>query len=187
MEHSLSNHSKREFIIGEMNQLDKLAVVIACSAIGLLAADYISATDHLFAKTAVQSGLAQAKLGQLALSRGSSEKVRGFGQRLVNDYAAIDRLKSTATKAGILLPASLSAKDQLLINRLSGLSGAAFDKAYAESMVKNRETAVMLFQNEAAAGSNPDLKSLASNILPSLQEQLLLARDAAGSVNAAAK
>ena len=152
-----------------MNTLDKLALVIACSAIGLMAADYISVTDHLFAKTAARVGLAQAKLGQLAVGKGTSRQVKDLGQRMVDDSKSIDRLKAIAAKDNILLPSSLSARDQALVNRLSSLTGAAFDKAFMDSVSKERETAIALFRNEARAGSNRDLKSFASSIVPALQ------------------
>jgi putative membrane protein len=151
-----------------MNKLDRIAFLIACSAMGLIAADYLSATDHLFAKTAAQAGLAQVKLGQLAMDKGSSPKVKGFGQRLIDDHKAIDRLKAIAAKDNILLPSSLAAKDQMMLNRLSNLSGAAFDKACMDSMVKTRDSEISLFQYEANKGTNNNLKSLASSILPAL-------------------
>lgn len=155
--------------MGGMNKLHKVAFVATCSAIGLIAADYISATDHLFAKTAAQVGLAQMKLGQLAVHQASSPQVKDLGQRMVNDYKAMERLKAIAAKDNILLPSTLSARDQSTINRLSSLSGPAFDKAYMDSMMKEHDTAISLFQNEANAGSNADLKNFASSTLPLLQ------------------
>jgi putative membrane protein len=170
-----------------MKTLYKIALVIAASAVGLMAADYLSATDHLFAKTAGQGGMAEVKLGQMAVNKGSSQKVKDFGQRMVDDHSKANaKLKSIAGKDNILMPSQLSAKDQGLMNRLSKLSGPAFDKAYMSAMVKDHETDIALFQHEAGAGSNPDLKGFASGTLPTLQEHLSLAKDAAGSVGAMA-
>ena len=59
---------------------------------------------------------------------------------------------------------------------MSGLSGAAFDRAYAKEMVKDHTKAVQLFQREADRGTDAGLKSFASSKLPTLREHLEMAR-----------
>jgi putative membrane protein len=56
------------------------------------------------------------------------------------------------------------------------LSGAAFDKAYAKSMVSDHTKAVAMFQKEADKGGDSGLKSFAATTLPTLQEHLTMAR-----------
>ena len=69
----------------------------------------------------------------------------------------------------------MSAKDQALKDKLNGLSGADFDKAYMEAMVKDHRKDVSEFQR-ATNSSNADVKSFASETLPTLQEHLQMAR-----------
>jgi putative membrane protein len=167
-----------------MNTLCKTAFLLAGAATGVIAADSLSSTDHLFANTAAQGGVAEVELGKLAAAKGSNQKVKDFGKKMVDDHSkANDQLKSIAGKDNMTLPSSLSAKDQMLLHRLSNLSGAAFDKAYINAMVKDHETDIALFQHEASDGSNSDLKSFAAGALPTLQEHLSLAKDAAASVS----
>lgn len=169
-----------------MKALSRIALVAACSGIGLFAAD-LSSSDQIFAKKAAQGGMAEVQLGQLAVSKASNQKVKDFGQRMVDDHTkANDKLKSIAGNDSINLPQNLSPKDQALMNRLSNLSGSAFDKAYMSAMVKDHETDISLFQHEANGGTAGDLKSFASETLPTLQEHLSLAKDAASSVGAMA-
>src|ERR1700675_4342252 len=129
--------------------------------------------DAHFAKEAAQGGMAEVKLGQLAQEKGSSDSVKSFGKRMVDDHSkAGDKLKEVASRESITLPTDISAKDQAIYNRLSKLNGAAFDRAYARDMVKDHETDVAAFQREANGGKDDSLKSFASDALPTLQDHL---------------
>ena len=53
--------------------------------------------DKKFAMAAAQGGIAEVKLGELAAKQGSSEKVKDFGQKMVDDHGkANEDLKSVA-------------------------------------------------------------------------------------------
>ena len=142
--------------------------------------------DVHFAKEAAQGGMAEVKLGQLAQEKGSSDTVKTFGKRMVDDHSkAGDKLKEVASHESITLPSDLSAKDQATYVRLSKLNGAAFDRAYARDMVKDHETDVAAFQKEANAGKNDSLKSFASETLPALQDHLKQAKEMMKTVGGA--
>jgi len=162
----------------------KLTLIIAGSAFLLAGAD-ISKSDQTFAMKAAQGGMAEVQLGQLAVNKASSQKVKDFGQKMVKDHSqANDQLKSIAAKDNISLPSDVSAKDKALMDRLSGLSGSAFDRAYMNAMLKDHQMDVADFQKEADSGTNPDLKNFASTTLPTLKEHLSLAQDTSGSMQA---
>jgi putative membrane protein len=142
--------------------------------------------DVHFAREAAQGGMAEVKLGQLAQEKGSSDTVKTFGKRMVDDHSkAGDKLKEVASRESITLPSDLSAKDQATYDRLSKLNGAAFDRAYARDMVKDHETDVAAFQKEANAGKNDSLKSFASETLPTLQDHLKQAKEMMKTVGGA--
>ncbi|HZV60326.1 MAG TPA: DUF4142 domain-containing protein [Candidatus Eremiobacteraceae bacterium] len=142
--------------------------------------------DTHFAKEAAQGGMAEVKLGQLAQEKGSSNSVKSFGKRMVDDHSkAGDKLREVASRESITLPSDISVKDQATYDRLSKLSGSAFDRAYARDMVKDHETDVAAFQREANAGKNDSLKSFASESLPTLQDHLKQAKDMMKSVGGA--
>lgn len=137
----------------------------------------VSSADRKFATTAAMDGMAEVELGRLATERGASDAVKQFGQRMIDDHTkANDQLKQWAATAGLTLPTALDAKRQAVMNRLSRLSGAAFDRAYAQQMVKDHTKAVQLFQREADRGTDAGLKSFASSTLPTLREHLQMAR-----------
>ncbi len=131
-----------------------------------------------FIEEAGRGGQAEVELGNLAQQKASSDDVKQFAARMVQDHSqANEKLKSIAQKEGVSVPTTLTAKDQALKDKLNGLSGSAFDKAYMEAMVKDHRHDVSEFQREANNATDPDLKSFASETLPTLQEHLKMARE----------
>ena len=133
----------------------------------------LSPADRKFAREAAQGGMAEVELGKLAVQSASSDEVKRFGQRMIDDHTkANDKLKEVASKEGITLPTSLDAKDQAIKTRLSKLSGDQFDKAYMKDMVRDHKKDVAAFQNESSTGSDPAVKNFASETLPTVQDHL---------------
>jgi len=134
-------------------------------------------SDTEFAKMAAEGGLAEVKLGQLAEEKGTDQAVKDFGKRMVTDHSkADDSLKTAASDDKIELPSDLSAKDQAAYNRLSKLSGEAFDRTYARDMVRDHRTDIAEFRQEAQDGKDASIKGFASQTLPTLEDHLKLAR-----------
>ena len=139
--------------------------------------------DAHFVKEAAQGGMAEVKLGQLAQEKGTNESVKKFGKRMADDHSkANDKLKVAASKENIPVPANIGPKNQATYDRLSKLSGAAFDRAYAQDMVKDHQMDVSAFQKEADGGKNEAIKRFASETLPTLQDHLKEAKEMMKSV-----
>jgi putative membrane protein len=144
----------------------------------------VSTTDRMFMNKVAQGGMAEVKLGQLATEKGASRPVKDFGQRMVTDHSqANDKLKSIASSKSVTLPDSLNAKDKALYDRLSGMSGDAFDKAYIDAMIKDHNEDIALFRKESKAGKDTDVQSFASMTLPTLQDHLRMAKEVASKVS----
>ncbi len=143
-------------------------LLLACS-FGAMA----QTMDMKFAKEAAAGGMAEVKLGQLAADKGSSDFVKQFGQKMVADHSkANDQLKSVAQKDNISLPTDVMPKDQALYDRLSKLSGAAFDAAYVKAMLTDHKKDVAEFTKESNGGKNADVKDFASTTLPVVKMHL---------------
>jgi putative membrane protein len=129
--------------------------------------------DTTFLKKAAEGGMAEVELGQLAQQKASSEDVKKFGERMVNDHSkANDQLKQVAAEKHVSLPQELNAKDKATKARLEKLSGEQFDRAYMQDMVKDHKTDVAEFEHESKAAKDPAIKSFATQTLPVLQEHL---------------
>lgn len=135
-------------------------------------------TDLAFANDAARGGLAEIKLGKLAEDSGSSEAVKTFGTRMVAEHTqAGDKLKEAAALEHITLPTDLAAKDLASYDKLSKLSGADFDRAYTEDMVKDHQQDLQAFQREANRGHDAAIRGFASQAVPMIQQHLDQAKE----------
>jgi putative membrane protein len=145
------------------------------------------ASDQRFIKEAGEGGLAEVELGKLATEKASNPEVKKFGQRMVDDHSkANDELKSLAQQKNVTVPGELGAKDKAAKDRLSKLSGAAFDRRYMALMVSDHSKDVSEFRQESQRGKDDDVKAFASKTLPTLEDHLKMARDIASKTGAVA-
>ena len=116
--------------------------------------------DKTFLKEASQGGMSEVQFGQLAATKGSDEKVKAFGQKMVTDHTMLNNdLKPFADKAGVPPPAGLKPEDQAEFDKLNGLAGEAFDKEYVSFMMKDHEQDLKDFRSEVASTGDPELKA----------------------------
>jgi putative membrane protein len=133
--------------------------------------------DYQFLVQAARIDLGEVQLGELAQKQSASEAVRGFGEHMINDHSKANMgLKEIATQKGATVPTQLSSAQNSMLQHLGGLSGAQFDKAYAQDMFKGHTHAVKAFATAAKDLSDTDLRAWAQTTLPLLQEHLRMAR-----------
>src|SRR5579872_2887708 len=107
-------------------------------------------SDETFLKKEAQGGMAEVELGQLAVQKASSDQVKQFGQRMVDDHTkANDQLKQIAEQDHVKLPTQPGVKDKATKARLEKLSGKEFDDAYMKDMVKDHKKDVAEFTRES--------------------------------------
>jgi putative membrane protein len=140
-------------------------------------------TDEHFVMDVAHDGLAEVELGKLAADKASNDQVKKFGQRMADDHAkAGDELKALAQKSNLTWPTELDAKHKTVRDRLTKMSGEAFDRAYMQEMVAGHRTAVNAFKMEAKNGKNPDIQAWASKTLPTIEDHFKQAQDIARGV-----
>jgi putative membrane protein len=156
--------------------------VPACIAVGavtvsaLSASAALSSADREFATKAASGGLAEIQAAQLAEQRATSPQIKQFAQRMTTDHTAANtELQQIAKQANINLPSQPAGKDAAEEQKLRGLSGAAFDQAYAQGQLQDHRETVELFQKEASSGQDAALKAFAQKTLPILQQHLQMA------------
>jgi putative membrane protein len=137
-------------------------------------------SDTKFVTEAADGGMAEVELGQLAVEKATSDDVKKFGQRMVDDHSkANEKLKAIAANKKIELPQEPSAKHKATKARLAKLSGTKFDHAYMADMVKDHKTDVAMFHRESNGGADPDVKAFATEALPILKDHLKQAQSLA--------
>jgi putative membrane protein len=115
--------------------------------------------DKMFLRKAAEGGLAEVKLGQLAAQKGSSDEVKTFGQKMVDDHTKMNsEMAEVADSLGVMLPKSMNKEDQAEYDKLNALSGNDFDMEYLSFMVKDHHNDLHEFRMEAASRADPTLR-----------------------------
>ncbi|MEG4810847.1 DUF4142 domain-containing protein [Microcoleus sp. F8-D3] len=133
----------------------------------------LSSQDKNFVMQAGQIGMLEVQLGKLAVERGSSARVKEYGQEMVDEHTqANQELMQLAMQKGVELPTEMIGQNKAVTDRLSGLSGTSFDSAYKQAMIDSHNQAIALFQAQSQQGQDPELKAWATKTLPNLQAHL---------------
>lgn len=150
------------------------ALVVTCS--GALAQGAAKPTDPQIAHVAYTAGQIDIKAAQLALKKSKNKEVRAFAQDMVRDHKAVnDQALALVKKLGVTPQDNDTSK--ALSKQASGtevalkkLSGAAFDKAYAENEVAYHKTVNGALEGSLIpSASNAELKELLSTGLKIFQ------------------
>lgn len=138
----------------------------------------LSRQDRNFAEHAMAGGMMEVQLGKLAEQRAQNETVKEFGQRMVTDHSkANQKLSEVGARLGLAAPSELPREQRRTVDKLSGLQGAEFDRAYMAAMIDDHKKDISEFRKQLDKGDNAELKNLAQQTLPKLEEHLKVAED----------
>jgi putative membrane protein len=146
--------------------------------------DSTSVADKKFVEKAASGGMAEVKLGKLAVEKGTSPTVKSFGQKMIDDHGkANDELKTLATRKKLPVPTDVDSEQKATYDKLAKLSGPDFDKAYIDAMVKDHDKDVKEFK-EASTASNmdPDVKAWAAKTLAVIEKHDHMAHEDKGLI-----
>jgi len=132
--------------------------------------------DSQFAVEAADGGMLEVQLASVALQNSASPQVKEFAQTMISEHGQVnDELKELAATKNYSLPIVMSEKNQKKLNELSEKTGAEFDKAYCNFMIKDHKDDIDRFKKEAEKGNDPDVKAWASGKIPALENHLTMA------------
>ncbi len=141
--------------------------------------------DMGFVREAASGNLMEIQLGQLAQNKASNPAVKQFAQRMVADHNNLqNQLTSVASSGGQSFTPTMDSRHQNQINRLQGLSGAEFDRNYMSLMIRAHQRDVNNFQTQSQSANSAQVRTLAINSLPVLQQHLSLAQQVGSQVGA---
>jgi putative membrane protein len=149
------------------------------STTGGISADVsnISAADQAFISQAAYSGQAEVALGELAVANSRSNRVREFGQMMVDQHGQVnEELAVLAGSKGVVPPSAPDPGRQAVANVLGGMSGSEFDREYLAQQMAEHQVALTLFQVEAESSPDPDLRAFAAKHAPDIQEHIDMLR-----------
>lgn len=143
----------------------------------------VDENTYSFMNEAAMGGMAEVEMGKLAQEKAVNPRVKAFGEMMVKDHSAANNdLKSIASQKSVTLPDNIG-KNQDNYNDLSKKSGGDFDKAYMKMMVDDHQEDIDAFEKAAKNVSDPDVKTFASQKLPTLLKHL----DSAKAINKSLK
>lgn len=136
-----------------------------------------AASDDAFVKKAMQGGLAEVKLGELAQQRAQSPEVKEFAQHLVSEHQqANTELQQLAQTKNMKVETEVSGKHVQTMSRLEKVSGEEFDKKFMDAVVKEHKDDIKDFKKQAQKGKDAEVKDWAQKTLPALEKHLQMAQ-----------
>jgi putative membrane protein len=133
----------------------------------------LSTAEKTFVTKAAKGNFAEVELGKLASQKSHNADVKAFGEQMVTDHSkANDNLKPIADSNGVQWPTNLTGEPKTLYDKLSSLSGAAFDKTYIHTMVEDHQKDAKAYEMESGKVKDSQLKSYIDQTLPVVQQHL---------------
>ena len=165
-----------------------LGTLLAVSAAGTGVAASSAASSGSFVTQTARRGLAIAELSDVALQRSQHPEVRRLARRLHDTHMhAYDDLLALAGQAGLETPDSIDLEQRGVKSRLTGLSGAEFDREYLAAIRTNQERDIALFRGYAKSGEDQGLKDWATQQLVALRREQQLTDAVAHEIGAAGR
>lgn len=155
------------------------AALLLAPAAAPAADDDEAMADAAFAEMAAQGNRLEIELGKLAAEQAQDAQIRNYGERMAEDHAeAQKQLAQAARHQGIELPDGLSEQGRQTLERLSGLSGEAFDRAYAQFALKAHTKDLHRYEEQS---QDPDslIQAYATDLRPIIRKH----REIAGKLN----
>lgn len=138
-----------------------MALLAAAAFLAVPGAKAASPADKDFLLRAIQAGMTEVRLGDMANLKGNRADVKEFGHLIVRDDATLnDDLKALAQQKGLPFPDSLDAKHQAMVDKLVDLTSSQFDNAYIATMTTELTALAKEFSDESAATHDPDIKTV---------------------------
>lgn len=132
-----------------------------------------SIADQSFVRKTLEDSQAQVQMGQLAAQKSTSDDVKQFGEKMAQIHQQLnEQLKPVAQKLGVSEPKEPSKKDKQEIARMQTLSGADFDAAFIKAMMKDQQSDLKDFKDEAQSAQDPTVQQLAQMDTPVLSQHL---------------
>lgn len=141
--------------------------------------------DQAFVSEAMQGNLAEVQLAQLAQQKSQSADVKQLAQKLESEHTQMNQkwFEPEAKALSVSEPKEPAKKDKKLMEKLQGLSGDEFDKAYITALLKDQEDNLKKYKEESGATQDPSLKQIAQLGAKVISQHVELAEQVAKNHN----
>ena len=142
-----------------------------------------SAWDEQWLMMSISGDRFEIAGGKLAQAQGTDAKIKALGARLVKDHTmSLSEAEKVARALGIEVPSSPTPSMQWELKAVAKFTGNQFDRAYADLEVLDHRQDIQEARDEVSDGCNAQIRKLAREDLPVLEEHLRLAQQAQQTV-----
>ena len=135
-----------------------------------------SVQDQNFAMQAATSDMFEVQSSQLALQKSRNPAVRRYAQQMIDFHTmSSQKLSTLAGQKGASTPGALDPMQQKTMADLES-AGSSFDRQYLAAQAAGHRDAAQVFRSEIASGTDPDMKALAQQTLPTIEQHLATVR-----------
>jgi putative membrane protein len=129
-----------------------------------------------FIKGAHEGGLTEIEASKIAQKNSTNKEVTDFAAMMIKDHSEAGmEIDTLADHKYVFLKDSVNLEHKTILDSLAKKTGAEFDKAYMELMVKDHEAAKELFE-ENSKSNYTDIREIAEKILPKVEDHLKSAK-----------
>lgn len=140
-------------------------------------------TDAEIAHIVVTANTIDVEAGELASEKATNPEVEAFGEKMVVEHAGVNEQASALAQRLGVTPAdnatsqALEASADQTKERLEGLSGAEFDKAYIANEVAFHQAVIDAIDNTLIPNAqNAELRTLIEQVRPAFDGHLKMAQ-----------
>ena len=146
----------------------------------------VSRDDSKMMTDLAHANIAEIETGKLALEKSQNQQVRKFAQLMIDEHtAALKELQTLAQAKGVKLPDGTDLKHKTMAAALKVMTGNTFDSQYMKRAgVGDHEQTIELLQKAQNNAKDPELKAMASKMLPTVQAHLKMAQEGVVAVSA---
>jgi putative membrane protein len=134
--------------------------------------------DATFVQKAGEGGMAEVELSKVAEKNAKSADVKKFATQMVHDHTANNKeLATIAAHENIPVPKTLDSEHAALRDKLQGMKGADFDRAYVDAMRSDHQKMDDLLKSSQATVSTEELRTFIKKTEPVVEHHLSMAQN----------
>ena len=161
-----------------------IAAIFQCCACSVLAADLTNRDKEYLRERAGQL-VGDIRIGELATRQASTEMVRAFGYRMVNDHKrSLENVQKVAAARNVELPAEPPERYAKALQKLTALSGNEFDVQYMRRALHEHRINIKADGKRKYGTKDSQLRLLASGSHDMEMAHMALANKALATVPA---
>jgi putative membrane protein len=148
----------------------------------------LSKGDQKIVMELAQGNMAEIECAKLAQKKAKDENLKTFVPQMLDDHTkALVDLQQLASSKGMTMPTEVDKQQKAMLDKLSAMSGEAFDKAFiAQCGVSAHKKLHNMLVSAEKKAKDPDVKALATRLAPVVDQHLKEAQQM-GSAKGAGK